>query len=233
MCKLRVDGYMQFKIAHQRPDDPQSRIRRGKRYCFTGTIIDATNTSEIGRRIGKGIPAWGPDGVFDSLDGKLIIDLAWREEEWIKSFHLGANEDVNHPLHPWLWYRLKRNPQLQKVIAREPAIPFVYKHWQPPENDPTLGHPRILESRAKLQSFFNRVVKNKIETKPYPPCPWCGVAFGSQHDNISTGIPGVTHACPLTPARVPTSNSEARGERDDVNVSTRQWTGRALAAPAG
>eukprot|EP00286_Rhodomonas_abbreviata_P000807 CAMPEP_0181288690 /NCGR_PEP_ID=MMETSP1101-20121128/472_1 /TAXON_ID=46948 /ORGANISM="Rhodomonas abbreviata, Strain Caron Lab Isolate" /LENGTH=634 /DNA_ID=CAMNT_0023392839 /DNA_START=190 /DNA_END=2091 /DNA_ORIENTATION=- len=45
--KLRVDGYKRF------------RINRKKRFCFTGTIIDATDKEELGMRLDKGLPAWG------------------------------------------------------------------------------------------------------------------------------------------------------------------------------
>eukprot|EP00286_Rhodomonas_abbreviata_P023231 CAMPEP_0181302192 /NCGR_PEP_ID=MMETSP1101-20121128/7842_1 /TAXON_ID=46948 /ORGANISM="Rhodomonas abbreviata, Strain Caron Lab Isolate" /LENGTH=566 /DNA_ID=CAMNT_0023407579 /DNA_START=31 /DNA_END=1729 /DNA_ORIENTATION=- len=48
-CKIRVDGYKRFRIGEE----------KRKCFCYTGTIIDASNPEEIGARIDKGIPVWG------------------------------------------------------------------------------------------------------------------------------------------------------------------------------
>jgi len=204
-CKVRVEGYKRFKLR-----DEEGRMKR--LFCFMGIIVDSSDETEIGCRIDKGLPVWGPNGVVGDLDNRTIGHLAWRGEEWVDALHLGCNADVNHPIHPLLVRWLCTHPQVNEQLL----------DLQDGDRD------QVLAGTKRLRTKLGAIARGKGRPTIYPPCFLCRAEPGRPHGKYLGG--GSWIGCPMEQTVI---EQHAPAPPPAPILDSVRWGGTAVAAEPG
>eukprot|EP00961_Rhodomonas_salina_P110271 1484096-Rhodomonas_salina.1 len=107
--KVRMEGFKTF---------PGLLIDRLHLYhCFIVSIVYSEMQDEIGLWIEVGLWALGPKGILATLKDSTFKDVCWLEEEWVLTWTLRVNREVQDSVPVTLWNLLAKRPPLDSDLV--------------------------------------------------------------------------------------------------------------------